>query len=140
MLAEVRVLVLQTPLFQRRVQDVQQVIKLEWLGDEIGGTAFDRLNGVLHGAVAGHDDRDDARVAFARGFDDALAVDAGEPQIGDEDVERKLVQQLECALSRIGFGDLEALFAEALTHDAAERRLVIDVKEVSQCQYFGAQP
>ena len=76
LLTQVGVLVLQPPLLERRVQDVQQLLELERLGDEVGGAALDRLDRVLDRPVAGDDDGDDARIALEGGLDDLAAVDA----------------------------------------------------------------
>ena len=57
---------------------MHQLVELKRLGDEIGGAALDGVDGVLHGAVAGDDDGDDAGIALERGFDDLAAVDAGQ--------------------------------------------------------------
>ena len=57
LLAQIRVLVLQPPLLERRVQHVQQLLELKRLGDEVGGAPLDRVDRILHGAVAGDDDR-----------------------------------------------------------------------------------
>ena len=51
--------------------------------------AFD---GVLHRAEAGDDDGDDVGIALERGVEDLPAVDARQPQVGDDDVEGEIRQ------------------------------------------------
>src|SRR4029453_4505428 len=45
--SEIGVLRLQTPLLERRIEDVEQLINLKRLADEIPRAAFDRFNGVF---------------------------------------------------------------------------------------------
>ena len=69
---------------------------------------LDGLDGVAHGAVAGDDDGDDGGVALPRGVDHLRAVHARQPQVGDEDVEGELIQQLERLFAAAGFHHFEA--------------------------------
>ena len=96
---QVGVLALQAPLLERGVEDVHQLVELKRLGDEIGDAQLGHVDGVLHRAVAGDDDRDDAGIARERGFDDFAPVDAGQAQVGDDDVEGKTVERLEGGLA-----------------------------------------
>ena len=115
---------------------MQQFVELEWLGDEVRRAVFEGIDSVLDGSVTGHDDGDDAWVALERGFDDLLAVDARKPKIGDQDVEGKVVEQLECALAGVGLGDFKALFQKAFRDDVAERGFVVYEKEMRQAPIF----
>ena len=99
LLAQIGVLVLQPPLLERRAQHVQQLLELKRLGDEVRRAALDRFDRILHRAEAGDDDGDDAGIAFEGRFDDVLAVDARQPQIGDDDVEGEVAEQLERAFA-----------------------------------------
>ena len=83
----------------RALQRVPQLVELEWLGDEVGGPAFDDLHRVLHGAVPCHHDADDVGVAIHRRLDHAGSSEAGQPQVGHDDVEREIGQQLERTLA-----------------------------------------
>ena len=78
---------LQPPLFHRGVQHVEQRVELKRLGDEVGGALLDRVDGVLHRAVAGDHDGDDVGIALECGIEHLPAVDAGQSQVGDQDVE-----------------------------------------------------
>ena len=68
---------------------------------------------------------DDAGIALEGGFDDLAAVDARQPQVRDDDVEREFAQQLERSFARFGLGHLEALLDEALGDHRSERRFVV---------------
>ena len=95
--AQVRVLRLQPPLLERRVEHVQQLVDLKRLADEVPRAALDRFDGVLHRAVAGDDDRDDVGIALDGGFDDGGAVDARQPEVGDDDVEGEFGERASAA-------------------------------------------
>ena len=85
--AQIRVLGAQPPLFERGADHVLQLVELERLGDEVGGPALDRFDRVLHRAEAGHHDDDDLRIALHRRVEDAGAADAGETEVGQDEVE-----------------------------------------------------
>ena len=88
--AQVGVLGLQSPLFERGVQRVQQFVDLKGFGDEIRRAALDRFDRMFDRAISRHDDRDDIRVALACRVDDCRAIDSGQSQVGDEYIERKV--------------------------------------------------
>ena len=111
--AQVGVLRLQPPLLERRIEHVQQLVDLKRLADEIPRAALDRFDGVLHRAVSGDDDGDDVRVAGDGGFDDGRAVDAGQPQVGDDDVEGEIGEPGDGRLARFGLFDLIAAVGQA---------------------------
>ena len=100
---------------------MQQRVELERLGDEVGRALLDRVDGVLHRAVAGDHDGDDVGVALERGVEDLPAVDAGQPQVGDQDVERKRGQPFERLLAAGRLLDEEAVVGEPLGDRLAER-------------------
>ncbi len=85
--AQVGVLGLEAALLERRVEHVQQLVDLKRLADEVPRAALDGFDRFLDGAVAGDHDRDDLRIALDGGVDDGGAVDAGQAQVGDDDVE-----------------------------------------------------
>ena len=128
--AQVRVLRLQPPLLERLVKHVHQLVELKWLRNEVRRAPLDRIHGVFHGAIAGDDDADDAGIAFDRGLDHVRAVDAGHPEVGDDDVEGELFEELEGALAAFGLRHLEAALAEPFRHERPQRRLVVYEEEV----------
>ncbi len=87
---------------------MHQLVELKRLGDEIRRAALDRVHGVLHRAVAGDDDADDAGIAADRRFDHPPAVDAGHAEIGDDDVEGELLEQIERFFAVFGFDHLDS--------------------------------
>ena len=113
---------------------MQQRVELKRLGDEVGGALLDGVDRVLHRAVAGDDDRDDVGVALERGFEHLPAVDAGQPQVGDEDVEGELGEPLERVFAAVGLLDGEAMIAQAaprpLRAAPSRRRRSADVSAV----------
>ena len=99
--------------------------------------ALDRLDRVLHRAVAGDDDGDDVGVAGDRGLDDRGAVDARQPQVGDDDVEREVGELRERRLPGFGLLDLIAAIGQLLGDRLAQRRFVFDEQQMFQsCQAF----
>jgi hypothetical protein len=128
--AQIRVLRGQTPFLQRLLQHVHQLVELERLGHEIRRAAFDGVHGVLHGAVAGDDDADDARVALERGFDDAGPLDARHLEVGDHHVEGKTLHELERLFAAVGLDDLEPPLRQPLGHERTEGGFVIDEQDV----------
>ena len=127
---QIGVLRLQPPLLERRAQHVQQRVELERLGDEIRRALLDGLDRVLHGAVAGDDDGDDVGVAFERGVEHLPAVDARQPQVGDQDVEREVGQPLQRFLAAARLLDDEAVVGEPLGDRLAQRLLVVDDQQM----------
>ena len=128
--AQVRVLGFQAPLLERRIERVQQLVDLKRLVDEIGRAALDRLDGILHRAVAGDDDGDDVGIAPDSRFDDGGSVDAGQPEVGDDDVEGELGEAGERGLARFGLLDRKPAVGELLGDRFAERRLVFDEEQM----------
>ena len=94
------------------------------------GAALDGVDRVLDGAVAGHDDADDPRVALERGVEHLAAVDAGQAEIRDQDVEGEAFQLVERLLAGRSLGDREALFGEPFGHDGTQGIFVVDEEEM----------
>ena len=109
---------------------MQQRVELKRLGDEVGRALLDRVDRVLHRAVAGDDDGDDLGIALERGVEHLPAVDAGQPQVGDEDVEGELGQPRERLLAAVGLFDDEAVVRQPLRDRLAQRRLVVDDQQM----------
>ena len=128
--SQIRVLGSQPPLLERGVQDVQERVELERLGDEVGGPLLDGVDGVLHGAEAGDDDRDDLGVALERRFEDRAAVHAGQAEVRNDDVERELGQPRDRVFAVTGLLHDEAVIGEALGDRLPERRLVVHEEQM----------
>ena len=120
--AQIRVFRFEPALLERRVQRVQQLVELKRLGDEIGRAALDGFDRVLHRSVSGDDDADDVGIAKQGGFEDARAVEAGQAQVGDDDVEGKFGELLDGLLARVGLLDFETVLGQALGERLAQRR------------------
>ena len=128
--AQIRVLRLQPPLLERRVEHVQQFVDLKRLADEIRRAALDGFDRILHRSVAGDDDGDDVGVAGDGGFDDRGAVDAGQPQVRDDDVEGEFGEPRDRGLARFGLLDLIAAVGQLLGDGLPQRRLVFDQQQM----------
>ena len=121
---------MQPPLLERGVEHVHQLVELKRLGDEIRDAQLDHVDGVLHRAVAGDDDRDDAGIARERGFDHLAAVDARQAQVRDDDVEGKTVERLDRGLAVRGFGHLVACVPKSFSYNTSQGFLVVYEEEV----------
>src|SRR5439155_14001950 len=121
---------LQPALLERRVEPRRKIVAHNWLADEIPSAMFARLDGVLVGTVAGDDDGDDVGIALDGGFDDDRAVDAGQAEIGDNDVESELTESRERRLARIGLLDQVTAIAELLSDSLAKRGFVLDEEQM----------
>ena len=65
-------------------------------------------------------------------FDDGGAVDAGQAQVGDDDVEGEVGELRERGLAGVGLLDLVAAVAELLGDRLAQRRFVFDEQQMFQ--------
>ena len=128
--SQIRVLRLQPPLLERRVEHVQQFVDLKRLADEIRCAALDCFDRIFHRAVPGDDDRDDVGIALDRRFDDGRAVDAGEAKIRDDDVEGKVGKLGNRGLAGIGLLHLVAAVAELLGDGLAQWGLVFNQQQM----------
>jgi hypothetical protein len=127
---QVGVLGLEPALFERGSNDVQQRIELEWLRDEVRRAVLDRLDGILDRSVTRNDDRDDFRVALERRIDDLAAVDPGQAQVRDKDVEGEVTQARDGLLPAVGLLDGKPVIHEPLRHCFTQRRLVVDDEQM----------
>ena len=57
-------------------------------------------------------------------------VDTGQPQVGDDDVEGELFEELQRPFTAVGLNDLETTLRQTLRHQAAQGGLVIDDEQV----------
>ena len=135
--SEVGVLRREPPLLHRLLQHVHQLVELKRLGDEIRRAALDGIDGILHRAEACDDDRDDARIPLPGRLDDPGPVDAGQPEVGDDDVEGELVEEFEGLFAAVGLHDLESALGQALGHQAAQRGLVVDEEQMGGGTHLG---
>jgi hypothetical protein len=104
---------------------VQQRVELNGLVMKSAAPCLIALTGVLHGAEAGDDDRDDLGIALERGLEDGPAVDAGQAEVGHDDVEGELSQPGEGVFAARGLLDDEAVIGEPLRNGLPQRDLVV---------------
>ena len=128
--SQIGVLRSQAPLFERRVQHVEQRVELKRLGDEVGRSLLDRVDGVLDRAEAGDDDGDDVRIALERRLEDSSAVHARQSEVRDDDVEREIGEPRERFLAARRLLDDEAMVRESFGDSLTQRRLVVDEEQM----------
>ena len=117
------------------------MIERERLHHEVRGPALDGGHRVLDRAVSGDHHGDDFRIAFERGLDHRRAVDAWQPQVGDDDVEGELGQQVPRGFSALGLHHAVAMLGQPLGGRLPERRLVLDEEQMYfVCGHVGADP
>ena len=128
--SQIRVLGFEAALLHRGSQHVHQRVELKGLGDEVGGAVLDRLHRILHGAVARDHDRDHLGVSLEGGVEDLPAVDAGEPEVGDEDVEREGGETLQGILAVAGLLDHESVIRQPLRDRLPKHSFVVDDQQM----------
>ena len=131
--AEVRILRPEPPLLYSGVNDVQQRVELKRLGDEVGRPLLDGFDRVLHRAVAGHDDRDDVRVAIQRRLNDGSTVHPRKPQIGDENVEREVREPGDRLFAVRRLHDLESRRHQPFGDRLPQRAFVVHKQQMFRC-------
>ena len=109
---------------------MHQLFELERFGDEVGGASLDHAHGVTDGAVAGDHDGDDVGVPLDSRVDHLDAVNAGQTQVGDEDVKGELRQGLDRPFARLGLHDDEPVILQALGNGLSQWRLVFDEEQM----------
>ena len=92
--------------------------------------ALDDVDCVLDGRVAGDDNREDARIPLERRVNHLPPVEAGQPQVRDDDVEGEALQLFERRLTRSRLDHLESFIGQALRHHDPERFLVVDQENI----------
>ena len=128
--AQIGVLVPQPALLEGAVQDVQELLALERFRDQVDGAPLYQGDGIPDGAVAGHDDDEDVRVAVERGVEDAGAGQARQPQVGQDDVEGEPAEGCHRLFAGVGLDDVEAGVGEQVGECETQRRLVLDEQQM----------
>ena len=83
-------------------------------------------------AKAGNDDGDDFRVAGKGLVEHLPAVDARQPQVGDQDVEGELVQPFERVFPACRLLDAKPMLAQPFGNGLAKSGFVVNEEEVLQ--------
>ncbi len=109
---------------------MQQFFELERLGDEALGAQPRHFHGFAHAAEAGDHDRRDLRVAPERLVEHLPAVNARQPQVREQHVEREFIQPFERRLAGGRLLDAIPVFTQPFRDDLAEGVLVIDEQEM----------
>ena len=103
------------------------MIKLKGFCNEVTCPPLDGGNGIFYGAVASYNDSDDVGVESAGRFDDISTIDTWETEIGDDYIERKICQTLECFFPRFDLYDTKTMFLETLGCRFSECLFVFDL-------------
>ena len=130
--AQVGVLRAQAALLERDVELVQQLLERKRLRDEPFSAQPRDLDRLFQRAVPADHDRQDVRIAGKRFVEHLPAVDAGQPQVGHEDIERKFAQPLQRVFAGAGLLHFESVLGESLGNHLAKCRFVIDQKKVQR--------
>ena len=109
---------------------MHELVELERLGDEIRGALLACVQGILEVPVTRDHDRHDGGIPADGGIDDLSSVDARQPEVGDEDVEGELVEQLQRFFACFSLHDLEIPFPEPFRRHRSQGRFVVDEEEV----------
>jgi hypothetical protein len=109
---------------------VHQLFELKRLRDEPFGAEPRHLDRFAHRAKSRDHDGDDLRIAAKRFIEHLPPVDARQPQVGDEDIERELVEARHGLLAGSRLDDLKALLDEPLRDHLAKSRLVVDKQKM----------
>ncbi len=115
----------QAALLESGAELVQQFLELERLGDEALGAEPRDLDRLAHRAVTGDHDGDDVRITPERIVEHLTTIDAGQAEVGDQDIERELTQPRDRFLARRGLLDVEAVLDQPIRDHLAEGRLVV---------------
>src|SRR5215471_2912689 len=110
---------------------MEQRIDLKRLADEVVRAALDGVDRVFERAVTRDDDRDDIWIAFDGGLDDARTIDAGQTQVGDDDVERKICEPCDGSFTGFGLFDLITAIDELFGDSLTQWRLVFNDQKMS---------
>ena len=129
-LAQVAVLPLEPGVVEGAARDEQGLLERERLLDEVVGAELGRLDRGLDGAVAGDHDHRGLR-AHALDLGQGLeAVDAGHPDVEEDEVGRLLLQPGDRLLARAHRGDSIALVLEHAPQSRLDRPLVVHDQDV----------
>ena len=128
--AKVRVLRLQPPLLDRRVQLVQQLFELKRLGDESLDAEARDLDRLANRSETGDDDRDDLGIPGEGFVKNPTAVDARQPEVGDKNVEGEVVQPLERFFAGCRLFDPEPMIDEPLGHRLAKSAFIVNEQQM----------
>ena len=123
---QIRVLLLQPALLERRVQHTRKLADLEGLDEEVDRAALDGLHGVGHVAESRDHDRAQSRIQRERFVEDLHAVAIRQSQIDDECVVGEAPQPVERvgAAARLRHG--EAVAFERVGHQLQRVEFIFD--------------
>ena len=103
----------------------QQMIRIDWLREEIEGAFFHRGDRVLNAAECGHDDHRQLRIELLGGTQDAEAVAIGQAKVGQDDAGPGFTERLDGFRLIARFDDGVALRFERMPQHGAKRVLVL---------------
>ena len=123
--AELGRLVLERPPVERTADDEHELVDLERLGQVVLGPLVHRADGGLDLGERRHEHHDELGVVLARALQELDPVHAGHPQVGHQDVRRRLLDARETRGAVLGQDDVEALVAQERGQAAPRARFVV---------------
>src|SRR5262249_9357986 len=104
----------------------EEALRLDWLGQVLGGAALQGQDRAADRSVAGDEHRARRRRRVAERLDERDPVLARELQVGQHQMERLAAEAVERVLGGRCGGNLVALGAEELRHRGQELRVVVN--------------
>ena len=120
------------PPLHRAVQEQEEVVGVDGLGQEVGGAVLHGPDRLLHRSEGGHDDDRHLGVSLPRRFQDVEAAAGGQLQVGQD---HQVPLTLETTPGLVGVPGLVhpvATGLQGLPQHRAERLLVLDDQDVGQ--------
>ena len=123
---------------QRLGDDLAHLVLVEGLGDEVERAALERLDGGVDRAVRGDEDDGKLGLDLERALEERHAVDLRHLEIGDDEVDVVLAEEMQTLLAVLGGQDVVAVARELRGEDLPQVRLVVDDEDLLALREHGA--
>ncbi len=125
LLAELPVLAGEPPRLQRPPHHELDLLHPERLGQVVGGAGVHRLDGGGHRREGGQDDHGQVGLRLVQALEDAEAVEAGHPEVHQDEVEGLVLGHAHARLAAVGHAHPVALAIEGLGEQLARDLVVV---------------
>ena len=115
---------------QRLRDDLADLVLVEGLGDEVERAALERLDGGVDGAVRGDEHDRQLGLDLERALEQRHPVDLRHLQVGDDEIDVVLAQQVQTLLAVLGRQHVVAVARELGGEDLPQVRLVVDDQDL----------